>query len=89
MPADGAEKGECSPDDVFLTSVRLHAIAPRHIRVSPYPDGDRCKAASLISTSENLNRTTEFGRGFYYLSDIHFYRIVKFEFVFSEWYFYR
>ena len=38
---------ECTPDDALLASVRLHAIAPRHIRVSPYPDGDRCKATPL------------------------------------------
>ena len=50
MPADGAEKGECTPDDAFYAPVRLHAIAPRHIRVSPYPNGDRCKATPLIST---------------------------------------
>ena len=37
-------KGGVHPDDAFYASVRLHAIAPRHIRVSPYPDGDRCKA---------------------------------------------
>ena len=54
VPADGAEKGECTPDDAFYAPVRLHAIAPRHIRVSPYPDGDRCKATPLIST--NLTR---------------------------------
>ena len=44
-------KGGVHPDDAFYASVRLHAIAPRHIRVSPYPDGDRCKATPLISTS--------------------------------------
>ena len=44
------ELRECSPDDALLASVRVHAIAPRHIRVSPYPDGDRCKATPLIST---------------------------------------
>ena len=38
---------ECTPDDAFFASVRLHAIAPRHIRVSPYPNGDRCKATPL------------------------------------------
>ena len=35
------------PDDAFYAPVRLHAIAPRHNRVSPYPDGDRCKAPPL------------------------------------------
>ena len=44
-------KGGVHPDDAFYASVRLHAIAPRHIRVSPYPNGDRCKATPLISTS--------------------------------------
>ena len=45
------ETKECTPDDALLASVRLHAIAPRHNRVSPYPNGDRCKATPLISTS--------------------------------------
>ena len=36
---------------MLLTSVRLHAIAPRHIRVSSFPIGARCKATPLISTS--------------------------------------
>ena len=58
VPADDVEKGECTPDDALLASVRVHAIAPRHIRVSPYPDGDRCKATPLISTKRNLKRTT-------------------------------
>ena len=29
---------------MLLTSVRLHAIAPRHVRVSSFPNGNRCKA---------------------------------------------
>ena len=53
-----AQKRGVHPDDAFYASVRLHAIAPRHIRVSPYPDGDRCKATPIISTNQNLKRTT-------------------------------
>ena len=49
---------ECTPDDALLASIRLHAIAPRHIRVSPYPDDDRCKASLVVSTKRNLKRTT-------------------------------
>ena len=36
------------PDDAFLASVSVHAIAPRHIRVSPFPNGNRCKATPLL-----------------------------------------
>ncbi len=38
---------ECTPDDSLLASVKLHAIAPRHIRVSPFPNSNRCKATPL------------------------------------------
>ena len=36
------------PDDALLASVSVHAIAPRHIRVSPFPNGNRCKATPLL-----------------------------------------
>ena len=47
------------PDDALLASVSVHAIALRHIRVSSFPNGNRCKATPPLIWFHHLPKRSE------------------------------